>query len=371
MQIIVSKTAFLDKLKSTGRIIQAKNMLPAYDNFLFTVDDAGFIQVTAGEEGGRISTNIDGKADFTNHLFMANAKTLLEGLKEIVEQPLTISILKEEMVVQYSNGKFTIPLDTDNLYPEMNVEDVMQPFLLSGSDFLYGIKQVQFCCASDELRPVMNGVYFDIDLDKMAYVATDGTRLAMIENLAAYTRKERVGFILPSKFAKLLSNIVPIDCQELEISVNKTNIQFEFDSYRLVCRMIEGRFPNYRAVIPKSLTKRAVLKKTDLVAALKRVSIFCDESSSLVVLKFDSNSLKLTAHDFGFRKSAEETVSLLSGCDIEIGFKSGYLIEMVNSIPSEEIVISMSDPTRASILTRNDEEECSLTYLIMPMSINN
>ena len=369
MEILISRTALLDKLKSVGRIIQPKNTIPAYDNFLFVVDDAGFIQVTAGEEGGRISTNIDGKADFINHSFLANAKILLDGLKEMSEQPLTISITEEEMVVKYSNGKFTMPIEKGNVYPEMNVDKTNNPFLISGGDFLYGIKQVQYCSASDELRPVMNGVYFDIDLEKMAYVATDGTRLAMIEKPAAYTRKERAGFILPSKFAKLLSNIIPVDCQELEISVNKTNIQFEFDSYRLVCRMIEGRFPNYRAVIPKAQTKRAVL--TDLVAALKRVSIFCDESSSLVVLKFDSNSLKITAHDFSFRKSAEETVSLLSGCDIEIGFKSGYLIEMVNSIPSEEIVISMSDPTRASILTRNDEEEYTLTYLIMPMSINN
>ncbi len=371
MEILISRTVLLDKLKSVGRIIQPKNTTPAYDNFLFVVDDAGFIQVTAGEEGGRISTNIDGKANFTNHSFMANAKTLLDGLKEMSEQPLTILIDKEEMVVKYSNGKFTMPIEKASEYPEMNTDKTNNSFLIQGEDLLYGIKQVRYCSANDELRPVINGVYFDIDLEKMAYVATDGTRLAIVENPAAYPRKERAGFILPSKFAKLLSDIVPVECRELEISVNQTNIQFEFDSYRLVCRMIEGKFPNYRAVIPKAQAKRAVLKKTDLVAALKRVSLFCDENSSLVVLKFDSSSLKITAHDFGFRKSAEETVSLLSGCNIEIGFKSGYLIEMVNSIPSEEIVISMSDPTRTSVLTRNDEQECSLTYLIMPMSINN
>lgn len=371
MEILISRTLLLDKLKSIGRIIQPKNTIPAYDNFLFAIDDAGFIQVTAGEEGGRISTNVDGKVDFVSYSFLANAKTLLDGLKEMSEQPLTISITEDEMVVKYSNGKFTMPIENGNTYPEMSIDQTNNPFLVSGEALLYGIKQVQYCSANDELRPVMNGVYFDIDLDKMAYVATDGTRLAMIENPVAYTRKERAGFILPSKFAKLLSNIVPVDCQGLEISVNKTYIQFEFDSYRLVCRMIEGRFPNYRAVIPKTLTKRAILKKNDLVAALKRVSIFCNENSSLVVLKFNPSSLKIMAHDFDFHKSAEETVSLLAGCDIEIGFKSGYLIEMINSIPSEEIVISMSDPTHASILTRNDEEECSLTYLIMPMSINN
>lgn len=366
MEITVSKTALSDKLKSVGRIIQPKNSLPAYDNFLFVVDEFGVILVTAGEEGGRISTNIDGAADFTNYTFMANAKTLLDGLKEIPEQPL----IEKELIVKYANGKFSIPLEKGDQYPSMSTDDTASPILVSGNDLLYGIRQVLFCSANDELRPVLNGVYFDIGLDSMSFVATDGTRLAMIENPSPYTRKERAAFILPSKFAKVLSNIVPEDCMEVEISVNKTNILIEFDSYRLICRMIEGRFPNYRAVIPQKQPNRAVLKKTDIVSALKRVSVFCSESSSLVVLKFDSTSLKIETHDLDFSKSAEETITLQSGCNIEIGFKSSFLIEMINNIPSEDITISMSDPSKASIFTRCDEEVRSLTYLLMPLSIN-
>ena len=371
MEITVSKTALSDKLKSVGRIIQPKNSLPAYDNFLFVIDEFGVILVTAGEEGGRISTNIDGTADFTNYTFMANAKTLLDGLKEIPEQPLIISILEKELIVKYANGKFSIPIEKGDQYPSMSTDDTASPFLVSGNDLLYGIRQVLICSANDELRPVMNGVYFDIGLDSMSFVATDGTRLAMIENPSAYTRKERAAFILPSKFAKVLSNIVPEDCMEVEISVNQTNILFEFDSYRLICRMIEGRYPNYRAVIPQKQPNRAVLKKADIVSALKRVSVFCDESSSLVVLKFDSDSLKIAAHDLDFSKSAEETITLQSGCNIEIGFRSSFLIEMMNNIPSEDIAITMSDPSQASLLTRCDEEAKSLTYLLMPLSINN
>ena len=355
MEITVSKTALSDKLKSVGRIIQPKNSLPAYDNFLFVIDEFGVILVTAGEEGGRISTNIDGTADFTNYTFMANAKTLLDGLKEIPEQPLIISILEKELIVKYANGKFSIPIEKGDQYPSMSTDDTASPFLVSGNDLLYGIRQVLICSANDELRPVLNGVYFDIGLDSMSFVATDGTRLAMIENPSAYTRKERAAFILPSKFAKVLSNIVPEDCMEVEISVNQTNILFEFDSYRLICRMIEGRYPNYRAVIPQKQPNRAVLKKADIVSALKRVSVFCDESSSLVVLKFDSDSLKIAAHDLDFSKSAEETITLQSGCNIEIGFRSSFLIEMMNNIPSEDIAITMSDPSQASLLTRCDE----------------
>ncbi len=370
MEITVSKTALLDKLKSIGRIIQPKNSLPAYDNFLFVIDEFGIILVTAGEEGGRISTNIDGTADFISYSFMTNAKTLLDGLKEIPEQPLVIIILEKELIVKYVNGKFSIPLEKGDQYPSMNTDNTATPFLVSGNDLLYGIKQVLFCSANDELRPVLNGVYFDIGLDSMSFVATDGTRLAMIENPSPYTRKERGAFILPSKFAKLLSNIVPEDCLEAKISVNQTNILFEFESYRLTCRMIEGRFPNYRAVIPQKQPNRAVLKKADIVSALKRVSVFCDENSSLVVLKFDPSSLKIEARDLDFSRSAEETVTLQSGCNIEIGYKSSFLIEMINNIPSEDITINMSDPSKASIFTRCDEEVRSLTYLLMPLSIN-
>ena len=134
MEILVSKTALLDKLKSVGRIIQPKNTLPAYDNFLFVIDESGFIQVTAGEEGGRISTNVDGKADFVNRSFLASAKTLLDGLKEMSEQPLTISIYEKEMVVKYANGKFTMPIEDGKQYPEMNIVVIR---------FCY---QVMICC---------------------------------------------------------------------------------------------------------------------------------------------------------------------------------------------------------------------------------
>lgn len=371
MKITVSRTALLDKLKSIGRIIQPKNMSPAYDNFLFTVDEFGIILVTGGEEGGRISTDIDGSADFTNYSFMVNAKTLLDGLKEISEQPLTMSILEKELTVKYANGKFSIPVEEGGQYPSMNTDYDATPFLISGSDLLYGIKQVLICGANDELRPVLNGIYFDIGLDSMSFVATDGTRLAMVESPSPYTRKERATFILPSKFAKVISNIVSDDCMKVEISVNQTNILFEFDSYRLICRMIEGRFPNYRAVIPQKQPNRAVIKKVELVAALKRVSVFSDVNSSLVVLRFNPSTLKIETHNLDFSMSAEEAVDLQSGCSIDIGFRSSFLIEMVNNIPSEDIAITMSDSSKAAIFTRCDEDVRSLTYLLMPILINN
>lgn len=375
MKITVSKSELFNKLKAVGRIIQPKNSLPAYDNFLFELEEEGLLLITAGEEGGRISTNVECQSDFTSLSFMANAKTILDGLKEIPEQPLIISLNPAEkyvkICVKYSNGKFEIVGAPGKEYPAMNKETLDNPFMLDGDDFLYGIREVQICCANDELRPVMNGVFIEKGADSIAYVASDGSTLGLVNNPIAHGEKS--SFIFPTKFAKLISTIMPAGCEDLTITVGKTNVVFEFETFRLMCRMIEGRYPNYRSVIPQNNNKTALFKKAELLSALKRVSVFCPINSSLIVMSFENGQLKLSGHDLDFSTSAEETVPIISykGGPIEIGFKSTFLIELLTAIPSEDVSISMLEPSKAALLKRTDEEECSLTYLIMPLSINN
>lgn len=166
---------------------------------------------------------------------------------------------------------------------------------------------------------------------------------------------------------------MPSGCEGLAVMVGKTNVVFEFETFRLMCRMIEGRYPNFRSVIPQNNNKTALFKKTELLSALKRVSVFCPISSSLIVMSFENGQLKLSGHDMDFSTSAEETVPIISykGGSIEIGFKSTFLIELLAAIPSEDVSISMLEPSKAALLKRADEEECSLTYLLMPLIINN
>lgn len=375
MKITVSQSELFAKLKSIGRIIQPKNSLPAYDNFLFELKEDGVLQITAGEEGGRIATNVECRSDFTGLSFMVNAKTILEGLKEIPEQPLTFELTPKEKYVEirvkYANGRFDVVGGPGKEYPEMSKENLDEAFILDGDDFLYGVRQVQICCANDELRPVINGVFIERGTDSITYVASDGHTLGMTSNPIADGKKS--SFILPTKFAKLISNVMPAGCEELTVIVGTANIIFEFENFRLVCRMIEGRYPNYRSVIPQSNNKTAIFKKAELLSALKRVSVFCAASSSLIVMSFKDGRLKLSGHDIDFSTSAEEVVPIISykGDPIEIGFKYTFLIEMLASIPSEDASISMLAPSKAALLKRADEEECSLTYLIMPLSINN
>lgn len=373
MKITVSKSELLEKLRNLGKVLQTKNTLPAYDDFLFVIDEFGITTVTAGEEGGRIITNVDCQVDFSNVRFTVNAKTILDALKEIPEQPLVVDIRPTdecvELVCAYSNGKFSIVGKLGNDYPELPFVGPGKPTILQTSDFLHGIRQVKICCANDQLRPVMNGVYFDRDLDSITYVATDGTVLAVVEFPAEHI-SERSAFIIPSRFAGILSNIVPADCEEITITIATNNACFEFDNYRLYCRLVEGRFPNYRAVIPKENNKLAVLRTEDLMSALKRTSVFTDHTMA-IKLSF-TDKLLIRVQNLDYSTSAEETLPIESykGASIDIGFKSTYLIGLLSNMPSGKVCFSLKEPNSATILTPDEEGSNKLLYLIMPLLIN-
>lgn len=374
MKITVAKSELLGKLRNLGKVIQSKNTLPAYDDFLFVVDEDGIMTVTAGEEGGRITTNIDCQSDFTKSRFTVNAKTVLEALKEIPEQPLILEIHPSEkcmeIVCTYSNGKFSIVGKLGEDYPDLPFIEPGKPSILQTTDFLHGIRQVKMCCANDQLRPVMNGVYFDRDLDSITYVATDGTILAVVEYPAAHV-SERNAFIIPSRFASILSSIIPVDCEEIAITIAKNNACFEFDNYRLYCRLIEGRYPNYRAVIPKENNKHAVIATSDVISALKRTSVFTDQNTMAIKLSF-TDKLLIQVQNLDYSTSAEEVLPLDSyqGSAIEIGFKSTYLIELLSNISSEKVCLSMKEANLAAILTPKEESSFKLLYLVMPITVN-
>lgn len=374
MKITVSKSELLEKLRNLGKVLQTKNTLPAYDDFLFVVDEFGIMTVTAGEEGGRIITNVDCQVDFSKVRFTVNAKTILDALKEIPEQPLVIDIRPTdecvELICAYSNGKFSIVGKLGNDYPELPFVEPGKPAVLQTSDFLHGIRQVKMCCANDQLRPVMNGVYFDRGLDSITYVATDGTVLAVVEFPAEHVN-ERSAFIIPARFAGILSNIIPADCEEIAITIATNNACFEFNNYRLYCRLIEGRFPNYRAVIPKENNKFAVLHTDDLMSALKRTSVFTDQNTMAIKLSF-TDKLLIQVQNLDYSTSAEETLPIESykGTPINIGFKSTYLIELLSNMPSGKVRFSLKEPNSATILTPEEEGGNKLLYLIMPLLIN-
>lgn len=378
MKITVSKNELYNKLKSIGRIIQAKNATPVYDYFLFEVDSESNVYVTAGEDGARMKVRIDCSADFYIDSFLVPSKTLIDGLKDIPEQPIVIEITKNKdkykICCIYSGGagRFELQGASADIFPLFNIQSTDNPIVISGKDFINGISFVQDCVADDELRPVMNGVFIDKSDDKITFVGTNSSMLGMVETMI----KDNSGhhsFIVPAKYVRILSVCISPEIDIVEIKINNTNVIFSFGDFLLVCRMIEGRYPNYRAVIPSSNNKTMVLVKNDLLSALKRVSVFSDKSSNLVVFDIKADKMLLSGHDINYSTSAEENVGIVSyrGDGIRIGFNAGFLKDLLSNIPTDKVVFSFKESSTAALIHCENDADINLTYLIMPMSINN
>ncbi len=307
-------------------------------------------------------------------VFAVPSKNLLDSLKELPEQPVSFDINDStlEMNIYYENGKYNFIAQNGDEYPQPKPlkEDAVE--INMPADVLFsGINRSLFATADDELRPVMNGIYFDITTDDITFVASDGHKLVRCKSLAI-KGAERASFILPKKPANLLKTILPKESGEVVLTFDDTNAYVKLEHFDLVCRLIEGRYPNYNGVIPQNNPYKVTIDRLLLAAALKRVSVFSNPASSLIKLKISSNSILISAQDIDFSTSAEETVACVyDGADMSIGFKGNYLIDILNNLPSSEVILELADPSRAGIiLPAENEEDEDLLMLLMPMMLN-
>ena len=236
---------------------------------------------------------------------------------------------------------------------------------------LNGINRTLFATGDDELRPIMNGVYFDITTDDITIVASDGNKLVK-DQTAAAKGNEKAAFILPQKPAALIKNLLPKETGIVSIEFDDRNAVFTLENYRMVCRLIEGRYPNYNSVIPQNNPNKITIDRLQFLSALRRVSVFSSQISSLVKLHLQDNQITISAQDIDFSTSAEESLNCqFEGTPMSIGFKSTFLIDILNNIPSEEVVIQLADPSRAGVIIPSEQEENEmLLMLLMPMMLN-
>jgi DNA polymerase-3 subunit beta len=228
-----------------------------------------------------------------------------------------------------------------------------------------------FATADDELRPVMNGIYFDISTEGITLVASDGHKLVRCKTYAA-RGAEKAAFILPKKPANLLKNLLPKEQGDVQIGFDDRNAMFTLENYQMICRLIEGRYPNYNSVIPQNNPHRAIIDRALFISALRRVSVFSSQSSSLIKLSLSENQMKISAQDIDFSTSAEETIACqYGGNPMSIGFKSSFLIDILNNISAQNIIIELADPSRAGVIVPEEQEEDEdLLMLLMPMMLN-
>ncbi len=373
MRFDVSSTALLSRLQSISKVIASKNSLPILDSFLFSLE-GNKLTITASDAETRLVTSVDVMNGQGSGLFAVSAKILLDPLKELPEQPLTFDINDDnlEIFIHFQNGKYNFIGQKGDTYPQQKpLDENAISIMMDAQMLLNGIGRSLFATADDELRPVMNGVYFDIHTDNLTFVASDGHKLVRLRNFSVKS-SERASFILPKKPANLLKGLLSKEEDMVSIKFDDNNAYVNCSNFKMICRLIEGRYPNYNSVIPQENPFKVTIDRVSFLNALKRVSVFSNPASSLVKLQLKESEMLVSAQDIDFSTSAEEKiVCSFDGTELSIGFKATYLIEILSNINSEEVIFELADPSRAGLIVPSENEENEdLLMLLMPMMLN-
>lgn len=373
MKFIVSSTGLYSHLQAVSRVINSKNSLPILDCVLMEVKE-GKITLTASDSESTLSTSFEVNDSDGEGRFAVSAKKFLDSLKEIPEQPITFDVNTSsmEITIYYQNGKYSLVGQNAEDFPlapglgESAIHVEMETKIL-----LNGINRTLFATADDELRPVMNGIYMDMTTTDITFVASDGHRLVREKSSAAQA-PAKAAFILPKKPANILKALVTKSEDKMTIDFDEKNAIIVFNEYKLICRLIEGRYPNYNSVIPQNNPNKVRIDRQTLTSALRRVSVFSSQASSLIKLHLDSNLVQISAQDIDFSTSAEEKLNCeYSGNPMSIGFKSTFLIDILNNLASDEVIIELADPSRAGVILPSEQEENDdVLMLLMPMMLN-
>ena len=375
MKFVVSSTELMSHLQAISRVINPKNTLPILDNFLFDLQDKELTITASDLDSTLITTLFIDNSDGGGQIAI-EAKRLTDILKEFPEQPLTFDINMENLAVDIlsENGKFSVVGQEGDDFPKVAElkEESSHTVAISAEILLTGINKTIFATADDELRPVMNGIFFQTTPDHTSFVASDSHKLVRYRRHDIKSDDE-ASFILPKKPASLLKSILPKESENVKIQFDDKNAFFELTNYKLVCRLIEGQYPAYETVIPNDSPNKMIVDRLDLHNSLKRVSVFSNQASNLIKLKIEGNQLIVSAQDIDFSISAYERINCeYQADDMELGFKSSFLIQIVDNLPSSDIVLEMADPGRATLLlpVDKDDENEDILMLLMPMMIN-
>ena len=373
MNFIVASTALLSHLQSIGRVINSKSSLPILENFLLKVQ-GNTLSLTASDLETTLVTSLEVENASGDICLAVNAKLLMDSLKEFAEQPLQFDIDEGNLavVVKTANGNYNFIGLRGDEYPELPVlGDDAQTLTMPVEVLANGVSKAVFATADDDLRPTMTGIFFDIKPEDVTFVATDAHKLVRLKNMAVKSGVD-ASFILPKKPAGLLKAVIAKEAGDVEISFDQKNIAFRLPSYTMVCRQIEGRFPNYNGVIPQNNPYRLIIDRVSLMNAAKRVFAFSNQGTGLIKLAISNNQLVVSAQDIDFSTSAEETlVCQYDGNEITIGFKAPFLIDILNNINSSDVIMALADPSRAGvILPFENEADEDLLMLLMPMLLS-
>ena len=374
MRFTLSSTALSSKLIALSRVINSKNALPILGDFLFEIDN-NTLYLTASDSENVMKTQLELTESDGNIRFAIGNHDLLEAVKGFSEQPITFDVnLQQNLVkISYQNGLFSLPIDNADEYPiAQPVNEFAKTIVLPNAILAENINRSIFATAQDELRPVMNGIYFDLTPDHLAVVASDGHKLVR-NKIFSIKSEEPSAFILPKKPANLLKNLLGKDGGDVTIRFDERNAEVNYGDGVLQCRLIEGRYPNYNSVIPVNSPNEVRVDRLGLLAALRRVQPFANDSSNLVRFHVEGSTFQLDAEDYDFSKTAtERMICEYNGTPMSIGFKGNAFIEVLSNIECPDVIIQLADSGRAGLVLPSEQpENQEVVMLMMPMLLNN
>ncbi len=373
MKFIVSTSALLKNLQSISGVLNSSNTLPILDNFLFELNNEKLL-VTASDLESTIAVSIPvSKAD-ENGSIAIPAKFLVEILKTFPDVPMSFNINMETFQVEISagEGKYKLTGFNGDEFPKAPVIDNGTSLAINSKTLANAFNKTLFATGSDDMRVVMTGVFCQLSDQDITFVATDAHKLVRYRRTDSKS-SETGSFILPKKPLNLIKNILSAQDVDVKIEYNSTNASFEFENILLICRLIDGKYPNYDAVIPVNNTKKLTIDRQQILTSIKRVSIFSNQLTRQIRFSISGKELILASEDMELANEAKERLTCTyEGEDIEIGFNSKFILEMMNNLDSDEICIEMSTSNRAALIfpVNSDNKDEDILMLVMPVMLN-
>ena len=374
MKFIVSSSLLLKQLQSISGVLNTNNPLPILDNFLFDIM-VGELKVSASDLETTMNTKLEVESKEAGRIAIP-AKILLETLKNLPEQPLTFSIDEATFGIEINSdyGKYKLSGQDGNEFPKVPVIEGAKSITLSSSVLGEAINKTLFATGTDEMRPAMSGVLCQFSPENLTFVATDAHKLSRYRR-SDVKSEVNASFILPKKPLNLLKNLLVANEIPVQIDYNDSNAFFSFGSVNLICRLIEGRYPNYEAVIPQENPNKLNIDRQSLLNSIRRVAIFSSKTTYQVRFKIVGSELQISAEDIDFANEANERLKCqYEGEDMEIGFNAKFLTDILSNLSCEQIIIEMTAPNRAGIILPADGEQAegeNVLMLVMPVMLNN
>lgn len=371
MRFIVTSSALLKNLQQISGVISANTVLSVLEDFLFELR-GNVLTLTATDLETMMRVSLDVNESQGDGRICIPSKILLDYLKNLPDQPITFNINEQDLSIEMSSsvGKYRIAGERADDFPKEPAPGDTTSFSIPSVALIESINKTLFAVSNDTLRPAMTGVFFELSPNGITFVSTDAHRLVQ------FTRNDvncptQEGFVVPKKPLQQLRATLPADETPLQLSYNSSHLFVSNNRLSMSCRLIDARFPDYKAVIPADNPYRLELNRSEFISALRRVSIFANKTTNQVVLDINGNALQLSAQDIDFSYEGRENLSCqYTGEDMKIAFNAKLMIEMVNNLDGEQINVELSTPTRAGIfrpMEKSDNED--VLMLLMPLMV--